>query len=407
MATINNFLTLADITYMSADVLSNSLGFTRSVNRNYDDRFARSGAKIGATTNMRLPAQFRFASGSAIDIQALNDSFMPLTLNKLYQRAFAIDSVDMTLSVDDFAERYLRPAMISMANEIDYDGLQMAKKYAGSLVGTIGTAAANQVAYNSLVSDARVKLAQYLAPEGEAKMLVADPSFMGDGFKYNVGVFNPQNEVGEVNRSGVVARWSGFDWMESQLAPAHTVGTYSGTPKVKGGNQSGSTIQIDGWGGGTALKAGDSFTIDGVFAVNPQTKEAYTFLQVFTVTADTATGTDLAVSISPEIVGPGNQRQNVSALPADNADVTVKGASGASTQFAIAYHKNAFVFGTADLDEVVSGADAYRASLPELGLSLRVVKQFDIRSNQTLMRLDLLGGWAPLYPQLAAKIATK
>lgn len=407
MATTNTFLTLADITYMSADVLSNSLGFTKTVNRNYDDRFARTGAKIGATTNMRLPSMFKFSSGSAIDIQALNDAYMPLTLNTLYQRAFAIDSVDMTLSVDDFAGRYLKPAMISMANQIDRDGLALAKQYAANEVGTFGSAPATQAAYNALVRDARVKLANNLAPEGEKKYIVAGPEFIGAGSVYNTNVFNPTAGISTQNVSGLVTSWGGFDWLESQMAPAHTVGTYSGTPKVNGVGQSGSSLVVDGFGAGSFLNQGDVFTISGVYAINAQTKESYDYLQQFTVTAKTATGTGFTVQISPAIVGPTDPRQNVSALPADNADITVAGASGASTQFAFGYHENAFVFGTADLDAVVSGADAYRASLPELGLSLRVVKQFDIRSNQLLMRLDLLGGWAPLYPQLSTKIVTK
>lgn len=403
----NNFLTIADITYMSADILSNSLGFTKSVNRNYDDRFAKTGAKIGATTNMRLPARFNFSEGSAIDIQALNDTFMPLTLNTLYQRAFAIDSVDMALSVDDFAGRYLQPALISMANQIDYDGIQMAKKYTANAVGTIGTAPNSQATYNTLVKNARVKLAQNLAPEGEVKHMLGDPDFVGAGAVYNTNVFNPQSVVGEQNISGTIVRALGFDWFESQLAPAHTVGTYSGTPQVNGAGQSGSSLVTDGWGGSTTLNVGDVFTIDNVYAVNAQTKEAYSYLQQFTVLAKNAAGAAQTLQISPAIVGPGSPLQNVSALPANDAGITVFGASGASTQYALGYHKNAFVFGTADLDAVVSGADAYRASLPELGLSLRVVKQFDIRSNQTLMRVDLLGGWAPLYPQLSVKVATK
>ena len=133
--TTNLFRTISDITFKSADVLSNSLGFTSKVNRNYDDRFAKAGAKIGTVTNMRLPGQFQFSSGSAIDIQALSDRVMPLTLNKLYQRSFAVDSVDLTMSVDDFTERYTKPALINMANEIDYDGLQLALKYANNAVG--------------------------------------------------------------------------------------------------------------------------------------------------------------------------------------------------------------------------------------------------------------------------------
>lgn len=401
----NKFLTIADISYMSADVLSNSLGFTSKVNRNYDDRFAKTGAKIGDTTSMRLPAQFRFSSGSAIDIQALNDKGLPLTLNKQYQRSFQMDNKDLTLSIDDFNARYLRPALISMANEIDYDGLQLARRYAANAVGTVGTAPASTADLLGVVGEARQKLMENLAPVGETLNLVATPAGMQKGFKYLTQTFNPQTTIGEQYKTGRIYNAGGFDWMEEQLVPTYSAGTYGGTPKVNGASQSGSTLVTDGWSAGTTLDEGAVFTIAGVYAVNAQTKVAYGHLQQFTVTAKNTAGAAQTLSISPEIIGPGDPRQNVSALPADNADITVFGATGVVADEAIAFHKNAFVFGCADLAEPVDGATGFRASVPELGLSVVVTKQFDIRSYANIMRIDLLGGWAPLYNQLACKVA--
>lgn len=406
MTTTNKFLDIGDITYMSAEVLTNSFGFTKTINREYDDRFARTGAKIGAVTNARLPAQFRFSNGAALDPQALNDKGMPVTLNKLYQRSFAVDSVDMSLSVDDFAGRYLKPAMLSMAAEIDYDGLQAMVKYVGNAVGTPGTAIDDQAELNTAVAAARQLLSKNLAPVGEKKFMLGDSSWVSKGSIYNVNVFNPQGSVSAANSTGVVSTWGGFDWMETELAPTHVNGTRAGTLAINGASQSGASLVIDGFSSGS-LAVGDVFTIPGVYAVNAQTKEAYDFLQQFSVVATPGTGASQTFTISPEIVGPGDPRQNVSALPADGALVTVLGASAASTQYAFGYSKDVLVFATADLDEITSGADSFRASVPELGLSVRIVKQFDIRSNQHLMRIDCLGGWAPLYPQLGVKIATK
>lgn len=406
MTTTNKFLDIGDITYMSAEVLTNSFGFTKTINREYDDRFARTGAKIGAVTNARLPAQFRFSSGAALDPQALNDKGMPVTLNKLYQRSFAVDSVDMSLSVDDFAGRYLKPAMLSMAAEIDYDGLQAFKKYVGNAVGTAGTAIDTQAELNTAVATARQLLSKNLAPVGETKYMLGDSSWVSKGSIYNVNVFNPQGAIASANTSGQVSNWGGFSWMETELAPTHTVGTFTGTLAINGANQSGTSLTIDGFTGGS-LAVGDTFTIPGVYAVNPQTKEAYGYLQQFSVVATPGSGASQTFTVSPEMIGPGDPRQNVSALPADGAEIAVNGASAASTQLAMAYTKDVMVFATADLDEITSGADSFRASVPELGLSVRIVKQFDIRSNQHLMRIDCLGGHAPLYPQLGVKIATR
>lgn len=406
MTTTNKFLDIGDITYMSAEVLTNSFGFTKTINREYDDRFARTGAKIGSVTNARLPAQFRFSSGAALDPQALNDKGMPVTLNKLYQRSFAIDSTDMTLSVDDFAGRYLKPAMLSMAAEIDTDGLLAMQKYVGNAVGTPGTAIDDQVEFNGTVSAARQLLSKNLAPVGEKKFMIGDSSWVSKGSVYNVNVFNPTGGISTQNTSGLVTSWGGFDWMETELVPVHTNGTRAGTLAINGADQAGSSLTIDGFSSGS-LAVGDVFTIPGVYAVNAQTKQAYSYLQQFTVTSTPGSGSSQAFGISPEIIGPGDPRQNVSALPADGALITVVGASAAASQLAFAYTKDVMVFATADLDEVTSGADSFRASVPELGLSVRVVKQFDIRSNQHLMRIDCLGGWAPLYPQLGVKVFTR
>lgn len=402
--TTNLFRTISDITFKSADVLSNSLGFTSKVNRNYDDRFAKAGAKIGTVTNMRLPGQFQFSSGSAIDIQALSDRVMPLTLNKLYQRSFAVDSVDLTMSVDDFTERYTKPALINMANEIDYDGLQLALKYANNAVG--GSAPNSTATFQALVGAARRKLSENLAPAGEPMYMIAPPTVNELGYTYLSTIFNPQNVIGEQYSSGIIARAGGFDWMESQLAPNYATGTYGGTPVTNGANQSGTSLVTDGWTvTTTTLPVGAVFTIDGVFAVNEQTKVSQGYLKQFTVT--TATATDGAgnstIQFSPAIVGPGSSAQNVSALPGDGKAIVVFGATGKDAVSSIAFHKNAFVFGTADLEEMRNGATSKVVSLPELGLSVRLSLQDDIRSNQLLMRCDLLGGWAPLYPQLSTK----
>ena len=404
MAT-NKFLTLADISYKSADVLSNSLGFTSKVNRGYDDRFAKSGAKIGDTTSMRLPAQFRFSNGSAIDIQALNDKGMPLVLSKQYQRAFAMDNRDLTLSIDDFATRYLNPALISLANEIDYDGLQLARQYAQNAVGTVGTSPTTTAGLLGTVGAARRKLMEQLAPAGEPLHMAATPAGMALGFQYLTQNFNPQTVISEQYKSGRIYNAGGFDWMEEQLVPTYSAGTYSGSPKVNGASQSGSSLVTDGWGAGSTLDVGAVFTISGVYEVNAQTKEAYGYLKQFTVTAKNVAGTTHTLSISPEIIGPGDPRQNVSAIPANNADIVPFGATATTGDMAIAFHKNAFVFGTADLEAPTDGATGYRASVPELGLSVVITKQFDIRSYSNIMRIDMLGGWAPLYPQLSCKVA--
>jgi hypothetical protein len=416
MAQTNKFLDIGDITFKSAESLSSYFGFTDKVNRSYDDRFAKTGAKIGNVTQARLPAQFKFnsdTSSTAIEIQGLNDAAMPVTLNNNYQRSFAVDLVDMSLSVDDFHERYMKPALLSLAAQIDRDGLTTGLQYAQNAVGTPGTAPASLTSLQALFGAAYRKQVENLAPMGDQIFVASQPALNELGYTYMTQLFNPTAVISNLQERGVVAVASNMAFMTSQLTPNYSTGTYAGTPLVNGANQSGSTLNTDGWSAGTTLDVGAAFTIDGVYAINAQTKQSLGYLQQFTVTAKNAAGATQAISVSPSIVGPGDARQNVSALPADNAAITVLGATGVSAPMSLAFNKDAFIFATADITPANSGggemsgnggADFFTASVPDLNISINCSRQFDIRSRQMLVRLDVLGGWAPLYPQLATKI---
>jgi hypothetical protein len=395
--------------------LSNALGFTKTVNRSYDSRFARTGAKIGSVANARLPAQFRFSEGLDIDVQALNDASRPVVLNKNYQVSWSMDRAEAYLSIDEMSSRYIRPAMLSMAAHIDSDGRKLANRYTFNTVGTAGGSYSSKDTYADLLISAREKIVESLGPTDETFNMVAGTRFVGDGFKYfGLTTFNPTGTMGDAVTKGKIGgiEIAGFKIMEQQNLAKYTTGVYSGTPAVNGANQSGSVLNTDGWGGSTTLDVGTVFTITGVEAVNPQTKQSLGVLQQFVVTAKNAAGATQALQIEPAIVGPGEQRQNVSALPADNAALTVLGASNLTPQnFALGYHELAFTFANADYTgaegdptgAIAEGTAMQRILLDDLNLSMTMTSQFDIRSNKILVRCDLLGGWAPIYPQLAVK----
>jgi hypothetical protein len=415
--TSNKFIDLGDISFASAEYLHNTTGFTKRVNRSYDDRFAKTGAKIGNVTQARLPTASKFntdTSSTNIELQALNDKGMPVQLNKNYQRSFAIDAVDLTLSVDDFMKRYLQPHLRSLAAQIDQDGMLTAQKYFQNAVGTPGTAPNSLPTMNALVGAARQKLVEQLAPQGDELFMATPPSLSALGYTYATNQFNPQAVISDIAKSGVISGLGGFSWFETTLAPAMAAPTYGGTPLVNGASQSGSSLITDGWtSGGTTLTAGTTFTVANVYEVNAETKASLGYLKQFSVvtTVSDTTGA-ITVSVSPEIVGPSDPRQNVSALPADNAAITVLGATGVGSNAGYAFHKDALIFATADVMPSggggvpggKGGAEFFTASAPDLDLSVSIAYQYDIRSRQFLMRLDVLGGWAPLYPQLGAKV---
>lgn len=386
-------------------ILSNNLTFTNRVDRNYDSKFAISGAKIGETLNIRLPVQWTNTQGQGIKLQDVTETSVPLTLNTQYQRAFQFTSADLTLSIDDFAKRYLKTAIISMANQIDYDGMSQYKNVYQS-VGIPGTVP------NALLTyiDAGVALDNASAPVDDDRSLCINPRMQGTIVDTLKGLFQASGEISSQYRRGRMGTTVGFEWYMDQNVNVHTVGTQGGAPLVNGTTLDGATTLVtDGWTASAAqrLNRGDVFTITGVNMVNIQSKQITGTLQQFVVTAPASSdsGGNLTITFQPPMISTGAY-QNIDALPANNAPITVVGASAVTSPQGLAFHKEAFTFACADLLEP-NGVDmAKRMADPDLGLSIRVVRAYDINTDRFPCRCDLLGGWATLRPQLAVRVAS-
>lgn len=392
----NTLLTISMITQESLRVLTGSLKFVTNVNQRYDQEFAIKGAKIGQTINIRKPARYVGRTGPVINIESQTETYVPLTLNQQYGVDLSFTSQEQTLSLDMYSDRVIKPAMANIANRIDAYAMQYLSKVYNQ-VGSPGSAVSSLSTYLS----AGVKLDQNLAPRDGSWKFVADPQTQATATSLGLNLFNPQPVISEQYRKGQLAQALGFEWYMDQNAPVHTNGTFSGTIQVNGAGQDGSDLVIDGLTG--TLTAGTVFTIAGVNAVNPQTKATLNVPQQFVVLANrTGNGT---MSISPAIVTSG-AFQNVSAGPADDAQLTIAGASGVSTQLSVAFHPDAFVFGCSDLD-VPGGTDrAFRATDPQTGLSVRIIRDYNVISDQWVTRFDILFGFNTLYEQLACRIAT-
>ena len=404
MAT-NTLLTNVEISNEALRVLTNSLKFTKAIGANYSDKFGRAGNKIGATYNIRKPVQFAQATGPAFQAQGMTETYTPITLDNWVNRGMQFSTEDMTLSIDLFSDRFIKPAMISAANQIDQYNLEKAMSAVNSVVGTPGTEPATQLDFNTLVKNSRVRLLNQLAQPGMLNML-GTPDFVGMGSVFNTNVFNPTSGVAEANVKGYITNWGGFNWYESQIVPMHTVGTYSGTPVVDGADQDGSVINTKSWGAGSTLNVGDVVTFEGVYAVNAQTKQAYSYLQQFVVTAKNPAGTTHALSVYPALVASG-PAQNVSALPADGAGVTVVGTSDEMFAQALAFEDDAFAIAVAEFEVPANGMGVVMNTSydPELGMGLTYSKAFDIRSYAELHRIDCLTGFATQRPELATRVA--
>ncbi len=399
----NQILTISMITREALRVLVNNLSFTKGVNRQYDDQFAVKGAKIGSTLNIRKPARYIGRSGPTISIESQTETYVPLTLSTQRGVDVQFTSADLHLSMDDFSDRYLKPAMANVANYIDYDGLQLASGV-WNQTGTAGTPPSALLTY----LNANKILADNAAPQDDLRSAIINPAAEAAIVNALTTVFNPTKTISEQYEMGKMGRAIGLKWSMDQNVGMHTNGTFSGTPLVRGGSQSGSSLITDGWGASLTdlLNVGDVFTIDGVYAVNPQSRQSTGALQQFVVTTQAVSdGSGIStIAIAPAITASG-QFQNVTAVPADNAPITVYGASGLVYATNLVHHRDAFVMASADLP-LPKGVDmAARVADPESGLSVRMIRDYDVVNDLFVTRLDVLYGWALLYPQLACRVA--
>jgi hypothetical protein len=305
-------------------------------------------------------------------------------------------SVDLALSIDEFSDRFIKPAVARIANKIDQDGMalvQLVPNTVGSPIELADTLRKYLAAGAKLDSEA--------APRDDTRAVVISPTAQAGLVDNLKGLFNSVSEVSRQYQEGTMGKTAGFKFSMDQNVMTHVNGTGTADPViVNGAGQSGGFLQISGLTG--TLKKGDTFTVDGVFAVNPQSKQSTGLLRQFTVTQDVAAAGTF-VDFSPVMITSGST-QNVTAQPANSAQLHFIGAASAQYELGVAFHKDAFTLVSADLP-LPNGVDkAARVSDSQLGLSVRMISDYIIQTDQFVTRLDVLYGWALLRPELACKV---
>lgn len=409
----NNLLTISKITNEALMVLENELTFTGEVDRNYDDQFAVVGGKIGATVNVRRPGRFIGTTGPALNVEDFNETSVPVTLTTQFHVDTSFTTQDLALSLDMFSDRVLKPAVAAIANKIDRDGLVTAASNTANIVGTAGTPPTSLLTYLT----AGAYLDSEGAPRDGRRCCIVEPFTSATIVDSLKGLFVPSQKIAQQYEKGLMGTDSaGMKWKMDQNVVAQTFGSFAGTAVVATTTATG--FLTTGWAststiavittGAVSLNAGDTFQIAGVYAVNPQNRQAYgtNKLRNFVVkTAVAGTSTTISVVVSPAVITAG-QFQNVS-IPTTSATaaVTFFNSSGTVSPQNIVMHRNAFTVAMADLELPEGVHFAGRASDKELGMSIRVVRQYTINNDSIPTRLDVLYGWAPLYPELACRVA--
>ena len=411
----NAIITSSIITNETLRILHNESAFLGNINTEYEDQFANKGMKAGSVVNVRQPVQYTIRDGATINIQDVNETTVPITMEAEFGIDWAFSDYDLKLGIDEFSKRYLAPAAKRLAAELD---LRIATRFyrgVANFSGTPGT----PISTAQAVLDAAVLLDNAACPRADGRMLALTPLSNAKLVGGMSGLFNDQATQGKQLKNGMMSTNLGLDFIMSQNLPTHTVGGLGGTPLVNGAGQglinSGSTdnpsasttsLITNGWTAAVAnrLKRGDVITLAGVFAVNPETKVSTGVLRQFVVTADAASDVsgNLTAVIYPAIIA-GGSYQNVTARPAAAAAITVLTGT-ASTAYGqnIMFHRDAFTLVTADM-ELPKGMDMAERAVED-GVSIRFVRGYDITNNRRICRFDLLAGYGLLRPEWAVRV---
>lgn len=388
----NSFLTTSLITKEILSALRQKLTFLRKINMEYDDKFAVTGAKVGNSIDIRVPTHSKIRSGRIMDAGTMADKVVPLAITDQSGIDLVWNSSDMALSIDDFRARYLEQPLADLASVIESTVLSRALPFAANFVANADGKLdiSDALLANKLLSD-------NLAPA--KRFMVTNTSGTIQVVKSAQALFNNQQRVGDQYEDGIMVRASGFDWFESTNMPSQAYGTSAipGTYDINGTVTDGATsIPVD-TGTGTIL-AGQHVTFAGVFAVNPATKVSTGVLRTFVVTTDYAGGAgNLQISPAVQLAG---AEQNVTALPADGADVAVLGDT-TQTGVNLGFARDFLTFASVDLP-LPENKDASRMTLD--GLSLRMIRDYDTINDQFLNRVDILWGSAVLRPEFGVVI---
>tara|TARA_R110000803_G_scaffold80444_3_gene146248 strand:+ start:4686 stop:5894 length:1209 start_codon:yes stop_codon:yes gene_type:complete len=398
----NSILTIDMITRKSLEILENNLVITRNVNRQYDDSFAVEGAKIGSTLRIRLPDRALVTDGAALAVQDDAEQFTTLAVSSQKHIGINFTSAELALQMDDFAERVLKPRLSQLAASVDAD-VANAYQSIGNSVGTPGTTPATSL----VLLQAQQKLnesASGMSPRYATVNPAANAGLV-EGLK---GLFNPTTTISQQFKNGMMGTGVlGFNEINMSQSIKQFV---TGTRTAAGGTLSASVtaegatiIAITGAGAGGIVKVGDVFTVADCFAVNPQTRESTGSLFQFVAAADTTLSGAGAGNITVVAMYSASEAlATVAALPLTGKAVVFVGAASTTYAQNLVYHKDAITFATADL-LLPQGVDMASRAVHN-GISLRIVRQYDINNDRMPCRIDVLYGYSAIRPQMAVRM---
>lgn len=408
----NSFLSPTAITREALRILHSNLVFCKNINRQYDSTFANSGAtmsgKIGPSLRIRKPNRYTIRTGAALQLQDNTEEYVTLPVSTQIGVDIHFTSADLTLTIDEFGDRYLKPAMSRIAAELDYQAMN-------SLLPTVYNIAAPTAGTGALTAppstvttwlDAGARIDEQCAPRDGERYAILTPQAQAATVAGLTTLLNPQTVIGEQYDKGAMGAALGNTFYMSQTVPSFTAGSRTNTTPTGDAsawvNGSTTIVMTSGTTSGT-FTVGDTFTVGGVYSVNPETKVSTGRLQQFVVTtAGTNSSGGATVTFSPAVYTSG-ALQNVTAS-SYSATAAILWTGTASTTYPqnVLYHKDAFTLATADL-VMPKGVDFAAKDVMD-GIAMRIVRAYDINNDRFPCRIDLLYGVKELYPQWACRV---
>lgn len=386
------------ITREAVRLWKNTNMFMQNINRQYDDSFAQSGAKIGTQLRIRYPNDYTVNTGAAISIQDTAEQSTTLTVATQKNIAVSFNSLEQTMSLDDYSERVLAPQINNLAGAVAADIMSGVETGVCNLVSnTDGSGNIISPTVQTYL-EAQASLHLNSAPDGERKV-VNSPITDARVVSTLTGLLNPVTDISAQYRSGTMKNAVGFDWMYDQTVITHTTGTFSAGGTVNGASQTGTTLLVNSITG--TLTAGDIITIAGVYAVNRITKVSTGQLRQFVVTAAvTNGGTSISIfpAITPAVGGNAVQYQTVTVSPANAAVVALATPASSVYRKNVAFAPDAITMVTADL-EMPNNVEVARDQFD--GVSMRMIRQYNSLTDQNVQRLDILFGYLYVRPEWA------
>lgn len=397
-----NVLATSSIISKSAlAILKNNLAFSKNVNRDWEAEFTGNMARgyaPGDTIQIKKPPRYSYRAGRIAQPQATVETTVPLTLRQ-GGCDIQFTSAERTLSLTRLEDK-IAAAMEPVINEIDRQGLQRAHYDVFNTINPSGVLPNTQALAIQTMTDMNARMDEMGAPRTRGdRTFITAPRVNGSMVQGLAGLFNGAASITEQNKSGLLVSSFGLRVGMDQNVDTHTNGTQAVTgTAVNGAGQVGNNINVAALTGN--ITRGTVVTFPGVFAVNPQSRQSTGVLAQFVVTADLAAGSTV-LPVSPGIQTFGNF-QNATASPTAGQNFLIVGAAGTSYQTNVSYHKDAFTLAMVPMHKP-EGMGAKVEQVSDEGFTLKVTDYYDGTNDVSIMRIDVLFGWATTYPELAAK----